>query len=279
MSPSRSPRIEFMDEDPNTQQPGGPSFDYTRYRNMLDTYTRGEVLILLDCCYASAAIAGHDGPEILAACPWYDVASSDPARCFTTTLNTALTNMNGAPCKVADLYTVMKRDPTYMNMTVSPIHVLGAGKSQSVTLAKCTGQNTVAQVSRSKRIAQQHGHATDRVVLTVHIVDVAQGNDIQQWIQWLTRDVPNNIASIDVKVEVIAAHRSESIQLLFSVPTWVWTCMDPTVEAISFVSHVRGHNFLPPPTPRPVGMPLRQVRQNQNENRSLGGHKHSASMG
>lgn len=45
----------------------GPRINWTRNRAIFDVYNHGQVLLVMDCCFLTAAIAGHDGPEILAA--------------------------------------------------------------------------------------------------------------------------------------------------------------------------------------------------------------------
>lgn len=129
----------------------------------------------------------------------------------------------------------MLRKAQHSGLLATPVHVIKKTAGQSITLEKCTGQRNVSRPGVPSE--------SDKVILTIHLKEDSEDHSLVQWRHWLTGQLPRNIEGIDV--EVIAAHQSNSINLLVAVPTWLWTCISPDTEAIRFVAHVEGRSILP----------------------------------
>ncbi|CAD0108043.1 unnamed protein product [Aureobasidium uvarum] len=150
-----------------SEQLKGPFINWTRHASMTDTFKGGEVLLVMDCCFAAQAIRTNKGPELLAASGWEAQASAHVDSCLTAALNTILKELNGQTCKVADVYAKILHGKKHYGLTTTPVHALTLNsKAQSITLERLSGKQPTG---RSVNVSNSSSHINDRVILSVHL--------------------------------------------------------------------------------------------------------------
>lgn len=86
-----------------------------------------------------------------------------------------------------------------------------------------------------------HPLYSERVLVSIKVSDNPNERDIRAWEARLLRDMPQDVLSVDIKIE--AAFKSRSTVLLITVPLEVWTML-PEHPGHDFVSHVISNDIL-----------------------------------
>jgi hypothetical protein len=204
----------------------------------------GDVLYVFDTCFAASA-AIYDGPEVLAAVSWGDVAAANLQTCFTRMLIDELKALDGAPCPVARIYSSIHRNAIANNLERGPVHIPKKGK-ESIVLAKMYGpkqRKPESFIERKCRI-DAFDSSEYRVLITVNLQDNIHMLDIIEWERWLTTNIPSHILSTDITIE--AHFQGSSSLLLVTLPIEVWTMLPADEEAYTFISFVKSNLILPP---------------------------------
>ncbi|KAI9740841.1 MAG: hypothetical protein M1818_004446 [Claussenomyces sp. TS43310] len=91
-----------------------PTLDWNEEVSPRITDTVADVLVILNCCYASSiAVDDRTGPEILAASAWQTLARAALSTSFTQNLIDEFKRLNGKPASVASIYTQISSFVTY----------------------------------------------------------------------------------------------------------------------------------------------------------------------
>ncbi|KAJ9299528.1 hypothetical protein DTO217A2_8124 [Paecilomyces variotii] len=201
----------------------------------------GDVCYILDCCSAGSA-ATYDGPEILAAVGWEQIASSSLAFSFTQTLIDKLRDLNGQPATLANLYSMIFRDCVRSQIGAYPVHIPKKGRP-SIVLSRVPGpRSSDPQAAAStQNLLRRYGRSEHRVLLSVQFQHDIQRPDVR-WMAWLTNNLPPGLLSVDIQIE---AYFQGSNLLLVTVPVEVWTMLPADNSAFNFVGHVSSNNILP----------------------------------
>ncbi|KAF8535113.1 hypothetical protein BDD12DRAFT_782774, partial [Trichophaea hybrida] len=151
--------------------------------------TQADVMIILDCCYASAA-AIDSRIELLAASSRESQASSDPKHNLTRTVAKILKHSGSKPMTVAQIHAKIVREAKSDLLPVTPVHAeLGAKLTGSIVLARLG--ETVTNIALPAL-------ATIRVLVTAKLQDPTILPDIDQWQQFLTSAIPSNVQEMNV---------------------------------------------------------------------------------
>lgn len=215
--------------------------------------SKGDVLFILDSCFTASA-ALYDGPEMLAAASWGDVAGAQLDTSFTRMLIDELKSLDGSPCSIAHIYASIHRNAIVNNLGRGPVHIAKKGK-ESIILAKIYGPKQRKPESfevRRQRIDRLPS-SENRVLISIHLQDNITVPDLEQWKNWLTTNIPSRLLSTDITIEAIF-HGASSVALI-TLPLEVWTMLPINEEAYSFISFVNSNNILPQLDP-PAGSPL-----------------------
>jgi ribosomal protein S10 len=221
-------------------------------RTSLETAV-GDVLYILDTCFAASA-AIYDGPEVLAAVSWGDVAAANLQTSFTRMLIDELKALDGAPCPVARIYSSIHRNAITNNLERGPVHIPKKGK-ESIVLTKMHGpkqRKPESYITRKRRI-DAFDPSENRVLIAVNLQDNIHMPDMEEWKNWLTTNIPSHILSSDITIEAVF-HGSSSV-LLVTLPVEVWTMLPADEEAYNFITFVQSNNILPQLAPA-VSTPL-----------------------
>ncbi len=200
------------------------------------------MLYIFDTCFAASA-ALYDGPEVLAASSWGDSAGANLQTSFTRMLIDELTERDGSPCTVAEIYSSIHRNATTTQPEQGPVHIPRQNKG-SITLAKRLPPKQRKPESQDvrRRKIDDLGAAEERVLISVHLQDSITIPNLQEWRRWLTTNIPSRLLSVGVTIE--GAFRASSTLLLLNVPIGLWTMLPANDPAYTFVSFVKSQNEL-----------------------------------
>ncbi|PWY70602.1 hypothetical protein BO83DRAFT_447272 [Aspergillus eucalypticola CBS 122712] len=188
----------------------------------------GDSLYIFDCCSA-CSVALWDGPEAIAACGWGQTSSANVNFCLTRVLLDTLIDNDGAPITVASLFSRLYRNASQNQVGACPVHIPRCGHP-SITLKPLT------RLFRPSF----HSRCSERILLSIEVNDNANERDVKAWEAWLLRGIPNDVLSIDIKVE--GSFHSHSTVVLLTVPIEVWTMLTdhPGYKFISLVTSNNG---------------------------------------
>lgn len=223
--------------------PGAPSISGTSLADILFHGIHGDILLILDTCYASVSACSL-GPEVLAAAGWLDEAAANLDTSFTRALIEELKLLNGHPTTVAQLYSSIHRKGAEYNLLCNPVQIPQIGKS-SIVLKKMTGPTQRKPESHEARMRKIDAleQSESRVLISVHLQDDIRLPDVEEWKRWLTINVPSRVLSSDISIE--AAFKTKSSLLLMAIPFEVWTMLKADNEAYKFVSFVDSTASIP----------------------------------
>ncbi|KAL5342121.1 hypothetical protein BJX70DRAFT_357010 [Aspergillus crustosus] len=159
---------------------------------------------------------------------------------------------------VAGIFAILFWNAAQNRLRASPMHVAKRG-APSITPSKFINPKPNPALK-----------TIYKVLLAVHIRD-SQPN-LNAWSSWITRNMPRGLLSADVKIESLFQTSSTVCLLTVTVPFEIWTMLDPTDEAISFVIHVTSSDF--PTKPRqnaPLALPIHPGAGPQSLERSSQG--------
>jgi hypothetical protein len=243
-----------------------PTLDWNQEAAPFITDTVVDVLVILDCCYASSSVVENSaGPEVLAASTWHTTAGAALSTSFTQNLINELKRLNGNLASVASIYAQIHRNTkSYTDIAACPLHIPKIGRDSTI-LSKLRTPTV-----RRQSIIGPLQPKDERVVITVHLSDHnGAPPDLTQW-TWLTSNLPSHVSKTQITVEGV--FDSDSFVILVSMPLEVWTMLPDGDDAYSFVSFVKSGNLL---LPRQATLSLRDMKENltmsPKDGRSPGG--------
>lgn len=206
--------------------------------------TPGDHLYIFDSCFSGLTgvmekgIEKNYGPEVLAASSWDAAASGNPDTSFTRVLIDALNSLDGISISIASLFALIHQSAWANNIGAPPLHV-SKYQRDSIVLRPLSQRRSDRQ--KSLRV-EKLKNGEQRVLLRINLEGDFSDMDVGQWIQWLTTQMPSRIASVDIKLE--AVFQSDSSIALITLPIDIYTMLDNSEEAMSFISYVRSSNLL-----------------------------------
>lgn len=213
----------------------GPQFIWKNAVSLLSNIN-GDVLQILDCCYAAEAVDQFNC-ELLLATSATEEASADIETCFTNALLQTLTDINGSPYSVAEIYGHMMRYRHTLNLVYSPIYVPPEPGSSSIVLQKLGPP----PVPRPRLISSANKTVEPKAIITAHLDASLTQDNVKELKKWLTKALPSNIQGLEI--ELTGVFEAESTIVEFRVPIEIWACLreDP---AYTYVGMARSGNKL-----------------------------------
>jgi hypothetical protein len=180
----------------------------------------------------------RDGPEMIAAAGWEQSAGSELEYSFTQTFIDALKDLDREPETLAGIYSRIFRRAHQNQVSSCPVHVPKTGAA-SVKIAPLGPPSAAPSHPMVTRGHTRDGH---RVLLSVQLRAGLEPPDLEQWKNWLTRNIPSDVLSADVQIE--SAFKGSGL-ILVTVPVEIWTMLSASDSSMKFVAHVRSNNVLP----------------------------------
>ena len=245
-SRSRSPRLEWSSLQPTLKR------------------AECDVLIFLDCCFASSAVRGEINGinEIIAACGRESETVARGEKTFTKNLIRKIKSFGDQPFAAIEIHKRMIKDrkrllasPHYDNMSGwnKPSIVLVPRKlpPSSVSLSAPLAVSELSSSSAESQLSQNTmepstsriSEALDgpRVLLALSLAADANVPELEGWIHWLTNGAPPEIRNLKVKYESI--YHGHSTLLLVSMPVTAWMRL-PSSSGFRFVDVVTSENLI-----------------------------------
>jgi hypothetical protein len=225
----------------------GPKIEWFTVSSALP-YTKGKVLVIMDCCFAASAATFKSemdiphGPELLAASAWENVASSNNQTCFTRLLIDELHQTHGEPVSIAQLYSSLVRKALSSKIRACPVYVPKLD-CESIILAKLEDKARPNQQFEPRRTRSMPKPKPYRVLISVHLESSVGVLDLEQWKKWLLSNIPSDILSSQIAIQ--AVFDSTSSLVLVSVPIEVWSMLPANKQLYRFVGFVTSDNLLP----------------------------------
>ena len=213
----------------------------------------GRYPLPLDCCHATAAAFEAGDNQYLVTSSAEGTATTQVLPSFTNRLTQLLESHNGAPATIVQLHgqLVSNMRLSGFDMKNTPVHV-GAKTKNSICL-----QGLEKREVRGLQAHQTSG--AGKVLVSLSMQGQATLPDVKKFQDWLTSNLPPNLASVEVE----AVFESSSSLILFTLPLEVWDCLEET-GAFEFIDFVDSHNLLlPEKNPSKPGTAL-PVRQKEN---------------
>lgn len=210
-----------------TRKPDSPILNWSRLQSIIDGDTcEAEVLLLLDCCYATTAanfirsssvqnletVVSQGSKEVLAACSIEDKTTGVSDLSFTSNLIEELDLAKKNGIAVWNLYRRMVARRKKNLMLYTPRHVsLSDSVSPSILLCPMTAtQSLYASDSSSSHynqtissnIAAKDTKITDdeieeeRILLHIRLKQNTAPPSVDRWVWWLMNRIPEEIKSI-----------------------------------------------------------------------------------
>ena len=175
----------------------------------------------------------EDNFEILAASAMESVAASTLKVSFTAHITALLEQRFREGISVAELNAIMVRDAVTTNLENSPWHKI-AKNQPSVTFMR-HNEEGLSLLHGLERLSVSSG----KVLIGVSLEGVAGTPNPDEFVRWLTKDIPANLK----KISADAVFESSSKLILLTIPTEVWSCLADN-PAFGFVAHVQSSNLL-----------------------------------
>ncbi|RDW74547.1 uncharacterized protein DSM5745_07209 [Aspergillus mulundensis] len=230
----------FAGQVDNSGNLTGPSLDWNGMKAICE-YGTGDLCYIFDCCSAgSGPGALYDGAEMLCASVFEQTAGADPKFSFTQALIDTLDDLKGAPCTIANLFAILYRNSSQHEVAASPLHI-AKRNSPSIVLEKLVTETVPNPMTKTAlgdtKESKPKSQKKHKVLLAVHIAD--DNPSLAAWKQWLlSRNIPPGVLSAEITVEAVYETEPCSSLLLVTIPLEIWTVLDPTDEAFSFISFV-----------------------------------------
>jgi hypothetical protein len=217
---------------------------------------KGDILFILDCCYASGALRtaqnpyrGHTTRRELLLASGNEKASTQNS--LTKAIICELDELRGSPCTISSLHSSLLQNQPEYGLKPTPIFTCMAGASAGISLVPLPGPATSATSDGESAITSKADLAQltspCRVLISVALTDIGGLSMQKTWVDWFREHAPPNVSAISISMEQIikpeAGYVSNSYRMLFSVPVSVWNSMTPH-PAINFVSFVRSENLI-----------------------------------
>jgi hypothetical protein len=216
---------------------------------------KGDILFILDCCYASGAIrAAHNAPrghttrrEMLLA-SGNEKASNQNS--LTKAIICELDQLRGSPCTISSLHSKLMENQLEHGLRPTPIFTCITGAPAGVTLVPLPDPTNSETLDKRSMMTPHAGLAQlaspCKVLITVALTDIGGYSMQMAWMEWFRDHAPPNIAEVSISqiINPEAVYISNSYRMFFSIPVSVWNAM-PTHPAIKLVSVIRSKNMIP----------------------------------
>lgn len=263
---------------PDDLQFYGPYLEWNPIQNSIST--KGDVLIILDCCYSGASLLDDHSKgripttQILTACSKGQKTPAGP-NSFTMNFVKAITDLlvtGKTKISITELYSVLVG-----TCTPQPFHVQrGPGnivlerlldpnapeqdqflsvyhpKSRGSSFSSAVDGRTIFSPSlkpEDAAITDTSSVSSNSSLLVTLVVRVREDVSLNaaNWEHMLDALPPEEAAELaSVKVQVEAAMPTNSTMLIISIPMEHWLLL-PSNPAYTFLGFVKGHNMLLPP--------------------------------
>ena len=192
---------------------------------------QGDVLVLLDCCYA-ATVGPGEAQEVLAATGIKETVQGPGEQSFTSSIMRAMEDFGNQPSNAAMLH-AMLCEKAYRHKTgTTPIHIARKDSARPSIFLPNFSQPVNTEAS-------EHPDEKVKVLVKFTLQSGSEIPDVQQWITNLSTNMPPNIASGDISLEGV--FDSGSTTGLLTMPVRIWTCLGKN-PALELVGYVEGHN-------------------------------------
>ena len=196
-----------------------------------------DILCIIDSCFAATAGVGAK-IEILAATGIAELAQGPGDRSFTDFLISAMKSFD-QPFNVAMLHARMLSRRFRVHGGRTPIYISRQDRVKPSTFLCRVPPPTLASVGRAE---DEFSNVREPRVLIKFSLDVTAAiPDIQQWITYLTTNMPAHIKRGEINIEGV--YRSGSTAVLLTCPIWVWSCLEAR-GGMQFVTFVDSGNLL-----------------------------------
>lgn len=227
-----------------------PQIDWTELQQSVFK-SKGDVLFILDCCYASGAVQTFDQKynfqqnqkrqRNLLLASGNDKASNQNT--FTKAIIYELEDLETPSCTVYSLHHRIVENRSFHQWTTAPIHI----GERCIVLAPLpipgapttSGQQQL--VLREESMLQVKSRC--RILVSVTLTELGTQSPRDAWVEWFRDHAPGNIVAIEFLdiIKPVAALSSNSAYLIFTLPVSVWNAMTPN-DAIKFLSVVYSEN-------------------------------------
>jgi hypothetical protein len=201
-------------------------------------YSEGDVLYIVDACYP-CSIAVENPRETLAASAieMMSDARTNGLQSFTQALCQTI-RADPSPATVAQIHARLVSQWQDLdngnNLQTTPVHKAAASFDKpSIVLAPSNSPPATLKPDQSD---------TPKVLITVKLEDRIL-LDLAEWRNWLRRQIPTNVAEIDVEGVFEGVFEGSSKVILLSLPVALWDML-PDHDAYSFVGYVPSSNAL-----------------------------------
>ena len=238
---------------------GGPSLIWSDLQPIIQR-SRGDIVFMLDCCYAATATRGGGSMEGLWASNSETEATGVNDNSFTRNLIEELKAHSAKPFSIPILHNRLmnrfkRRGPH--QLLVEPWYTyLGDRMSPSIQLSPLVSDhNPDLTETSSQGSGSSEPALTDTLVLfAARLKDSAAVPSLEDWTTWLRDSLPKDVdyahtlGRVDVQdvVRMEANFLSHSALVLVSMPIFLWNRMR-TGGGYSFVGFVKSHNRIVPP--------------------------------
>ncbi|KAL2848829.1 hypothetical protein BJY01DRAFT_262512 [Aspergillus pseudoustus] len=247
----------------------GPTLDWHRVRSSCESSDGGDdgdLCYIFDCCSAGSG-ALYDGPELICASEFEQMAGASLMFAFTQALIDTLKDLNGEPCSLANMFSILYRNSSQHSVAASPLHILEKNTSSIVLQKLTTGQCTLLKSDTQK--------SKHKVLISVHLFD--DRPDLKSWENWLTKSMPSGVLSADIKIESVFDSKSSII--LVTLPLELWTMLDPTDQAFTFIGFVTSSNRLTLGGQGQLQLPFHGSSSPQSKENTPFSHQYRKSLG
>ena len=195
----------------------------------------GDVLAIMDSCFTTASAMGPGEIEYLVSSAFESPATTNFSTSFSRRLIDLLTRLQPREITVAQIHAklVNKANDPKSSLEYTPVHVAFI-KKPSITLRPL--YRAPKELSSLKKADQL---SDGKVLVSVLLQGKTSIPDVEKWKDWLSKDIPENIA--DVKLE--AVFDSSSSLCLLTLPTAVWNMLKAN-ESFKFVAFVKGNDYM-----------------------------------
>lgn len=231
-----------------------PLLDWSELQNNI-MKSKGDVLFILDCCYASGAMDSFErkrnGQRHFLLASGNDKSSNENT--LTKGLIYELTELKAQPCTIFSLHTRLLENRTVHKWITAPIFTGMANGDTGIVLAPLPDHEASTSGDPSTPVSPEEDLAllksTTRVLVSITLTEGVKQHSADSWLAWFRDHAPPSIAGISFP-ELIpqiatpnAVFSSDSIYMIFSLPVSVWNAMEPN-DAIKFLSIVYSANLL-----------------------------------
>nr|POE77954.1 hypothetical protein CFP56_09595 [Quercus suber] len=212
----------------------------------------GDVLFILDCCYAATAARGRGAKEGLWACNSEATTTGVNDNSFTQNLIAELRSSSSERFNAAMLHNRLMRrylEPGDHELLTEPMYsCLGGEIYPSVELVP---QPQAEDESTDPALSVDTMLTEPLVVLAIKLKESNDVPSLPSWLSWVHENAPDSVESVHALgglerrslVHIEGHFRSDSRLVLVSLPIRLWNQL-PRRAAYSFVGFVRSSNLL-----------------------------------